>query len=446
MTRRSVRLLGAAAAAALLAAPAAAQVPVTPRALGMGGAYIGVARGQEALWENPANLGLSGNPSWSFAFPQVVAGATVTGLTLHDLKDLGDYNSLDDQEKADLLGRIPAQGTGADVDVRIPVAALSFQHFAFGVSYNARVDHGIAKDIVDLFLNGVNTSRAAARNYAFAGTAGHRVSYVDIAAGHGRRVGPLSVGVTGHYYIGRSALSSSLDPSARYCTLPYPTACVSTTGVPQDVEVDYYGLESSGGHGYGVDVGAAIQPIPGLTLGAVVQNAIGSMSWDKDLSYRLITFSRQDYDNADFGDVMDRYDASKKAYSSGSAPAKVAALQGGLLAGADFSRVIRLGGAFDFPTGTTVGAQFSSRGDEGFRTQGIWKQSFSLGVQQKLPIVTLSGGFAKDDASGSLLSGGVALGPLKLGIGRLDNGSENGADRKGWVGTLALNINGPKMP
>jgi hypothetical protein len=446
MKSSPVRSLAAALAAALLALPAAAQVPVTPRALGMGGAYLGVARGQEALWENPANLGLPGNPSWSFAFPQLVVGETVTGLTFSDLNDLGDFDNLSDSEKASLLAKVPAQGTGADVDLRLPVAALSMRGVAVGVSYNARVDHGFAKDLVDLFLNGYDPALDGARQYSFTNTAGHGVSYIDLAVGHGRRVGPLSVGVTGHYYIGRTAASLKLDPTARYCTVRYPAPCVTPTAtVPQDVEVQYYGVQSSGGHGYGLDVGAAFQPIPNLTLGAVVQNLVGDMSWDEDLTYKLVTFSRNDYEGADLDSIRTRFDKSETAYTS-SAPQKVQDLANNLFDGTDIGRVIRVGAAYAAPTGTTVAADFRSRGDEGARTQGMWKQSFSLGVQQKLPIVTLSAGLAKDDADGSLLSAGVALGPLKLGIGRLNNGSVNGADRKGWVATFALSASGPRMP
>jgi hypothetical protein len=439
-----VGLLATAVAAALASAPAAAQVPMAPRALGMAGAFVGVARGQEALFENPANLGLSNTPYWSFAFPQVVVGETTVGLGFRDLWDMRRYDKLSASRKTELLSKVPSAGTAVDIDGRLPIVALSFGHTAVGAAYVVRTDHGVAKDIVDLFLNGYNQQRALAGNYTFPNTTGHRASYIDLAAAHGRRFGLVSVGVTGHYYIGRSVITSQLDPAARYCTARAPAPCVTPVAVPQDVNVDYYSLRSEGGHGYGVDVGAAAEPIPGLTVSAAVQNLASSMTWKKDLRYRLITLSRSDFEDADYNQVSTRYDMSERGFDA-SAPAKVQALRANLFDNTDFTPLVRLGGAFAARTGTTIGAEYQNRtGDT--RLQGMWKQSFALGVQQKLPIITLRAGVAKDDADGSLLSAGASLGPVQLGIGKLKNGTQNGADRSGWVVTFGLNARSNALP
>ncbi|HEX5870988.1 MAG TPA: hypothetical protein VFY65_11250, partial [Longimicrobium sp.] len=118
------RLALAAAVVSLAAAPLAAQVTLTPRALGMGGAYIGVARGQEALFLNPANLGLPNSPHWSAGIPTISFGLGTRGIETGDLQDLIEYNDLSDGERAALLDQIPAGGTGADVDIRAPLVAL----------------------------------------------------------------------------------------------------------------------------------------------------------------------------------------------------------------------------------------------------------------------------------------------------------------------------------
>ena len=80
------------------------------------------------------------------------------------------------------------------------------------------------------------------------------------------------------------------------------------------------------------------------------------------------------------------------------------------------------------------------------RLQGMWKQGFALGVQQKLPVITLRAGVAKDDADGSLLSVGASLGPVHLGLGRLKNGTQNGADVSGWVVTFGLGARANAIP
>src|SRR5688572_21086674 len=107
MRRHRVSLL--AAGVALAAAPAAAQIPLTPRALGMGGAYVAVARGQESLFLNPANIALHNSPHWSFGVPTIAAGATFVGLDFNDILDITDYGGLSEERKAEILSDIPAQ-------------------------------------------------------------------------------------------------------------------------------------------------------------------------------------------------------------------------------------------------------------------------------------------------------------------------------------------------
>lgn len=417
------------------AAAAVAQLPATPRALGMAGAYLAMARGQEVLFENPANLGLPSNPYWSVALPQASAAEATLGLGLKDLADLRNYDEFSQARRDEILAQIP-NGTGYDIDTRVPILTASVRRFAFGASYNLSTDHRIARDIVDLFLNGYDVNRAAARDYRFDDTQGRRASYADFAAAYGRRVGPVSVGATAHYYLGRSLTSARLDPRARYCSTPAPqgTPCVDGP-IPQDVNLDYYSLRASGGSGFGLDIGAAYQPLPNLTLSAAVANLASSMRWSDDLRYRLITLSRQDFENADFNTLSDRYQ-QERDYDA-SAPAKVRDLEAGLYEGAEFSPVLKLGAAYEAPTRTTISAAFQNRtGDS--RLQGLWARQISVGVQQRLPVVTLRAGAAAGDDGGSVLSAGLSLGPLQLGAGRLDLGAENGVERKGWVATFGL--------
>src|SRR5215212_8756819 len=125
-----------AALAALAAAPAAAQVPLVPRALGMGNAYVAAARGEEALWLNPANLGLPGTPHWSFGVPTLSVGADVLGLGVGDIRDVIEYRKQSDTRKQELLDEVPASGTGLTGDIRAPLVAAQFRHFAVGLAYN----------------------------------------------------------------------------------------------------------------------------------------------------------------------------------------------------------------------------------------------------------------------------------------------------------------------
>ena len=108
-----------AAAAVLAAVPASAQVSLNSRALGMGGAYIGVARGQESLHLNPANLGLANSPHWSAAIPQLAFGVQTIGVEPGDLWDLRDFGGMEPAEREAFVAKIPASGTGGESSGRM---------------------------------------------------------------------------------------------------------------------------------------------------------------------------------------------------------------------------------------------------------------------------------------------------------------------------------------
>lgn len=413
------RVLFLAASAALAAAPAAAQLPVTPRALGMGGAYLGVARGQEALFLNPANIALPNSPHWSAGIPTLSAGATVRGIGIGDAIDIADYGDLSEERQAEILGDIPASGTGAEADVRVPLAALQIRNFAVGVSYNLTGSHTVDRDIVDLLFNGVQ-----ARPYTIGDTEGFRAAYWDVAAAYARRVGPVALGVTGHWFSGQEVVRSGVV-SVQTVTLPVP-----------DVRVTYAGVRSEGGSGFGLDVGAAFQPTPAITLSAAVANAVNTFEWDDERLQRAVVINRDDYENGDLEAINDRYVESETAYDEAAASDAVRALAADLDEGVDLPSQLRLGAAFRASPWTTVAASYQGNLEDS-RITGLWNEQAAVGVQQGLPflpIVSVRAGLASNLEDGSLLSGGLSVGPINFGVARIDSGDE----RAGWIATFGL--------
>ena len=132
--RRCIVVLAAVAAGGATVGEAAAQIPLVPRALGMGGAYVASARGFESVLINPANLGLMDSPAWSISFPQVTVGSSVLGPDVSDLPDFLDYDNIDQARRQELLAMIPANGTSVDLDVRAPVAALQIGRIGLSAS------------------------------------------------------------------------------------------------------------------------------------------------------------------------------------------------------------------------------------------------------------------------------------------------------------------------
>jgi hypothetical protein len=416
-------------AAVLAAVPAAAQVPLTPRALGMGGAYIGVARGQEALFLNPANLGLPNSPHWSAGIPTFSVGAGARGVEPDDLADLLKYNELSDEERTALLADIPAGGTGVDVDVRAPLVALQVRRFAIGLSYQTVGSHTTNKSIVDLVLNGFDRNK----QYTIDNTEGSRAGFWDIAGAYGRRIGPVSVGATAHWYVPRELVRSALvDVDTTY-------SVISGFNVPTDIQVTYAGVSSQGGSGFGLDLGVAAEPIPGLTLSAALANVINTVQWNDDLRVRTVTLDGSDYENGDPEQLLSEYEDSERDYNqavdavqpwSRLADSVLAVREQGLPA------VLRAGAAYALRTGTTVAAGFQTELDDS-PAGALWDQQLSLGIQQRIPIITLRAGFATDMEDGTLLSGGLSLGPIQLGVAKITSGSGD-AERSGWIATFGL--------
>ncbi|HEY7770354.1 DUF5723 family protein [Longimicrobium sp.] len=413
-----------AAAAVLAAVPASAQVSLNSRALGMGGAYIGVARGQESLHLNPANLGLPNSPHWSAAIPQLAFGVQTIGVEPGDLWDLREYGEMEPAERDAFLAKIPASGTGGEIDVRAPIFSLQVGRFAVGAGYALVGEHTVNRSIVDLVLTGFEQSKLA--QYNIDNTDGFRAAFFDIHAAYGRRIGPLALGATGHYYIPREMVRSAFVQQ---------DVVTNTAGIPTDIEVTYQGVRAEGGSGFGVDVGAAMQPIPGLTLGVALDNAFNSLEWNEDLRLNTVTLNREDYESGDAETILSRYDESEQDYADAGADPQTRALAQQILEerGQGLPMTLRVGGAFALPTSTTVGVQYQSQLEDS-PISGMWENQVSVGVQQKLPIITLRAGLATDMADANMLTGGLTLGPIQLGVARLTGAGE----RNGWVYTFAL--------
>jgi len=429
MTRHRVCTL--AALAALAAAPAAAQVPLVPKALGMGNAYVAAARGEEALWQNPANLGLPGTPRWSFGIPTISAGADVLGLGVGDIRDVIEYRKQSDTRKQELLNEIPASGTGLAGDVRAPLVAAQVRNFAAGFSYNTVGGHSLDRDFVDLLFFGFQ-AQPGRYNITPIETQGFRATYWDVAAAYGRRLplplpGPLSVGATVHFYKGSGVVQSGVSAV---------DTVRNALGIPTDVRVTYSGVRDEGGSGFGVDLGAAYRPIPMLTLSASVSNVLNTFEWGGDRTLKTATLTSADYRSGDLQDVLDRYDASEAPYNAATATAAQRDMAEFLGVATDLPSVLRAGAALQPRTGTLVSAAFQTDLND-TRLGGAWDESLGIGVQQKIAFVSARVGLSSNLDSGTLLTGGLSLGPIHLGVAKF-NDSYNGADRSGWIATFGL--------
>jgi hypothetical protein len=400
-----------------------AQIAATPRALGMAGAFDGLARGQEAIFLNPALLGLAGTPYWSAAFPQVTVGGTMVGAEIGDLQTMTKYRRISQEDRDAILGRVHPDGTEGRYQLRAPAFALQAGRFGFAVSYASVGGHTISRDVMELFFDGYEEGRT---DYGVGNTSGSRATYWDIAAAYGRSIGPLSIGATGHFYRGGTLVRSRLlEPRVDV--------------VARDIEVEYRAVLARGGTGYGLDLGAAYQPIHGVSLSASVSNVVSSMAWNEDLRLRRVTLDRNDIENVSAMDLLTRYETSETTGDPGGTTLADLAVVEGLFEESDVPSVLRLGASWSAVTGTDLGISYREELTAS-RLGEVWDRSVAVGVQQRIPFATLRAGYATNMDGGSMISGGLGLGVLQLGAARLQDGDLDGFDRSGWVGTFGVSV------
>ena len=391
------------AAAAVLPAAASAQFGPDPRSAGMGGAFLGLARGYEALYWNPANLGLTDGPSSSMAFAIPGAVATTVGPGFRDFDILADESPSAERQQA-FLSDVPAGGADFRADVTVPWFSFSAGKFAFGIATTALVKGDLSKELLELYLDlrddsELNTQRLASYRVGDTGyrdaaitrfTAAYAVPFD--AAGT-----PVSVGVGVHYVLGHR-----LDRGRLFEPVVQDDHLV-ITGVA---------LRSPGGQGYGVDLGLSAQPADGLTLGLAVQNAFQRMEWDEELEILGDEFTTDELDEEGVETVLERFEA--RPFDPAAAPLEAYRVGQNLLRDAYLPRVVTLGAGYRV-RGTSLGATFRSTSDDGALHAG-WSRYLGLGIEQRLYIVSVRAGYANSlsGASAITLGGGLNLGAARL--------------------------------
>ena len=399
-----------------------AQIPAGPRELGMGGAYMGVARGYESVFLAPANLALLDGPNWSLGFPQVAVGGSVSGPELTDFIDIVDYDDLEDSRQDELLGLFD-NGTEGSFAFRAPLLTFSSGSFGLGVSYSALGSHTLSQDLAELFLEGYEDGRT---DYSVGDTYGQRATFWDFAASYARNIAGISVGGTAHYIMPRTLVRTRLfEPQVDL--------------EAQDVTVNYVGVISKGGSGYSLDLGAAFKPHPSLTVSGAVSNVTSQINWSEDLYVRDFTLDRDIIDNATPQDILNRYEATEAPLDPTAVPLRVFEAAELLYDEAYLPAVSRLGVAWSPAARTHIAADVHNKLTEG-RLAEAWDQRISVGVQQSLWILGLRAGYSTANDGGNMVTGGFSLGPLDVGVAKYQQKDAGDIATRGWIATFGLGM------
>lgn len=279
------------------------------RSVAMGGAFTSLAAGVEAHRYNPANLGFDGNQKRSLEI--IGLGADLSNNSF----SLDDYNNftgafLTQEDKDYLMDQIPDEGLAISADIEASALSVSFGSFAFSLSGVGQADISLGKDIVDLMLNG-NT---------FGDT-------IDLAGTHSDAVGYVSAGVSYGlpiYTLGTRQLT--VGATAKYIRGLGMEEVVEIEGLVATYETGFAGeghvvaRSATGGSGYALDLGAALQLSDSYLVGVRMKNILSSISWNSGTEEHgyMFSFDTMTIDNSDGAHVLSEdYSQDIASFSTG---------------------------------------------------------------------------------------------------------------------------------
>jgi len=272
------------------------------RSVAMGGAHIGLAKGVDAAKYNPANLGLTDYRLNNLELAGIGASIANNSFTLDD------YNTytgafLTDDDKTDILHKIPNDGLRFTVDVEASAMAFSMGNFAFATIGVGLADINLNKDLADLVLNG-NTY---ADTIEVTGSYSDALGYVSGGLSYGMplmKLGSkeLTIGATGKYIKGLGV-----------------ERVVKLQGMATTHEYGYSGegqmivQTATGGNGYAIDIGAALKINNDFTAGVCIKNILSSISWNNRTEEHgyIFSFDTMTVENADDDDLVVSEDYSE---------------------------------------------------------------------------------------------------------------------------------------
>ena len=260
--------------------------------LGLGGAGTAYARGTEAIYWNPANLGFGQNGETPFELKlySITGGIDNNSLTI-DLYNTYNGKSWTDADKREILDAIPSEGLKIWGKTDVSVLSVAYRNFGFSVEGTGIGEGGIARDAFELALFG-NASGDSV--YSFSGEGnGFGVLSFNFSYGHplyrnrkflmpfGRvlNVRQLNIGA-----------NISLLRGLGYVDLIDSEGRLEILNNGINVPANFRTREAQGGWGAGVDIGVSMLTASNFSVGFVLDNAISSIRWSQNPHERVERF------------------------------------------------------------------------------------------------------------------------------------------------------------
>jgi len=447
MMRRSA--VGVSLALASLATGVSGQMSPGARSVAMGGAGLVFPYGVDAIEWNPANLGW--HQGWNVSVMELGVASVAAGATVDEVLAIFGSDALGaaDVNVSQAIAGLPASGirfsavsegfatsrglaAGDLPQPGSPLPSIGVAVGSFGLRIRSRVmaEATLSPELADLIGNGYVAENL--QNYAVGNTSWRSAAFSEITASYGGMIGSFfSIGVGARYVQGHNLVDGRLlEPQIDLNT--------------ETLSISSIAVEAPGGSGFGLDVGIAMDLPSGLRVAASGSNLIQRMTWDDAVLAHDATYTDADFDGASslaFTDLISRFDSTPVEANSVSLGVYEAASE--LFEQSYFPQVFRAGVGWR-RGGTTIEAAGIAVAPRG-RFTSDWDERFSLGVEQKIPILTLRAGVSRGQDGLGQYTGGVALGlgpvVIEASGGRF-SGEETLLTAEGFHATVAIQIVG----
>lgn len=400
-----------------LAAPAGAQlVNASTAATALGGAFTARAQGYNAVYWNPANLGMPGNQGFSFTLLPIDGQA---GIKPIDFNKLAPYSGINIPKEVREQWMVEVENEGGQkgsFGAGVTPMGLSIGNLALQVSTKVESDMNLAPGAVEAMFFGNAGRYDTLRTLNFTGSSFQTAVVTTGAVSYGMAlpIVPLAdfaVGVTAKYIIGNALIlgqdaGSSLGSND--ITVNFPAILPDTASLKS----------GKAGTGLGFDLGAAWK-VPGFRFGVSVQNVVNTFKWD---TTKFVTRSAIGLMNTDTSTFAT--DSVDKPYNT--APAALREK----IAGLTYKPVIAAGVSFDWLPRITVSADVRQQLGDGLAVGP--KSLLGAGAELRLiPFIPLRAG-VQMMSGGFGVSGGLGIHLLGFEAGiagfvrKRDSGSESG--------------------
>lgn len=316
----------------IIASAASSSMAQSGTSVGIGEAYTALARGSEAIYWNPANLGFQneGLPRISMSLYGLSVNLGNNSITrkLYDTYFTDENKVLSSQDITTILDAIPAAGLEGHFGSDVTILSIAMKNVGFGLSSSAIGTITAPKSAFEIPLQSIGQN-----NYDWTPKLDmEQVTRLNVAFGHvvARNINPIfyqgllfreiSVGINVAYLMGGGVLRTE---HASFKT------SVTDEGIMAKGSYTIKGTESPTGavlgDGLGVDLAIAAKTKKQYTLALVFKNIYHKINWNRntreywgdldtgDPKFLLGTGQLQDLDK---DEVLKQYEKDIPGFSS----------------------------------------------------------------------------------------------------------------------------------